>query len=91
MNKFEIKLANGHKIVAELCEYGYEVPPEIAICFQDEHGVAIQDIVLVRAKEIYPCVPDDINIGAEVLLWANENTEDYTDKIQINEYEYKEE
>lgn len=26
MNKLEIKLANGHKIVAELCDYGHEIP-----------------------------------------------------------------
>ena len=52
MNKLEIKLANGHKLVAELYEYfGGEIPPEIAVCIQDENGVALQDIVLVRAKE----------------------------------------
>ena len=50
-NKLEIKLANGHKLVAELCEYGGEIPPEITVYIQDEEGIALQDIVLVRAKE----------------------------------------
>ena len=90
MSKLEIKLANGHKLVAELCEYGDEIPPEIAVCIQDEKGVALQDIVLVRAKEKEISVVDDVNIGAEVLVWADETTEDYTDKFQIDEYNFEE-
>lgn len=91
MNKIEIPLANGHKIVAEFCEYGYELPPEIAICFQDKDGCVFQDIVLVRAKQVPNGVPIDINIGAEVLVWADENNEDYTDRFQIDEYDFEEE
>lgn len=90
MNKLEIKLANGHKLVAELCEYGSEIPPEMAIYIQDEKGVALQDIVLVRAKEKEISIVDDVNVGAEVLVWADETDEDYTDKFQINEYNFEE-
>lgn len=91
MNKIEIPLANGHKIVAELCEYGDKIPPEIAICFQDEDGVGLQDIALIRAKESQPTIIDNVNVGAEVLIWADENDEDYTDKFQIDEYDFEEE
>ena len=91
MNKLEIKLANGHKIVAELCDYDHEIPPEIVVCIQDEEGVALQDIVLVRAKEMRSTVVDNINIGAEVLVWTDENNEDYTHKFRINEHNFEEE
>ena len=88
-NKLEIKLANGHKLVAELCEYGGEIPPELTVYIQDEEGIALQDIVLVRAKEKAISVVDDINVGAEVLVWADETTEDYTDKFQIDEHNFE--
>lgn len=88
-NKLEIKLANGHKLVAELCEYGGEFPPEIFVYIQDGEGVALQDIVLVRAKEKEILVVDDINVGAEVLVWADETTKDYTDKFQIDEHNFE--
>lgn len=91
MNKLEIKLANGHKIVAELCDYGHEIPPEIVVCIQDEEGVALQDIVLIRAKEKEISVVDDVNVGAEVLVWVDENSEDYTHKFRINEHDFEEE
>lgn len=91
MNKLEIKLANGHKIVAELFDYGHEIPPEIVVCIQDEEGVALQDIVLVRAKEKDIGIVDDVNIGTEVLVWADEDNEDYTHKFNIDEHDFKEE
>ena len=67
-NKLEIKLANGHKLVAELCEYGGEIPPEITVYIQDEEGIALQDIVLVRAKEKAISVVDDINLAQKFLF-----------------------
>lgn len=92
MKKLEIKLANGHRLVAELCEYyGGEIPPEIAVCIQDENGVALQDIVLVRAKENESTVVDDKNVGAEVLVWADETDEDYTHRFVIDEHNFEEE
>lgn len=90
-NKLEIKLANGHKLVAELCEYGGENLPEITVYIQDEEGIALQDIVLVRAKEKAISIIDDINVSAEVFVWADETIEDYTDKFQIDEHIFEEE
>lgn len=90
MNKLEIKLANGHKIVAELCDYGHEIPPEIVVCIQDEEGVALQDIVLVRANEKGIGIVDDVNIGTEVLVWVDEDNEDYTHKFKIDELDFGE-
>ena len=86
MNKLEIKLANGHKLVAELCEYVGEIPPEISVYIQDEEGTVLQDIVLVRAKEKEIGVIDTTAVGAEVLVWSDKTNEDYTDKFQIDEY-----
>ena len=86
MNKLEIKLANGHKLVAELCEYVGEIPPEISVYIQDEEGTVLQDIVLVRAKEKEIGVVDTATVGAEVLVWSDKTNEDYTDKFQIDEY-----
>ena len=66
MNKIEIQLSNKHTLVAELCEYGGEIPPEIAVYIQDEMGVILQDIALIREK-----VREDIDVdetGAEVLV-----------------------
>lgn len=87
MNKLEIYLANGHKLVTELCEYGNKIPPEIAICIQDENSIAIQDIVLVRAKQKSLSVVDDTNVGADVLVWADQFDEDYTHKFKIDEWQ----
>ena len=89
MKKIEIQLGNKHTLVAELCEYGGEIPPEIAVYIQDEMGVILQDIALIREK-----VREDIDVdetGAEVLVWADESDEDYTHKFVINEYDFKEE
>ena len=91
MNKLEIKLANGHKLVAELCEYGGWIPPEIAVCIQDEDGVALQAIALVRAKEKETGVVDTVTVGAEVLVWTDETNDGYTDKFKIDEYNFEEE
>ena len=90
MNKLEIKLANGHKLVAELCECGSEIPPEIAVYIQDKEGIVLQDVALVRAKEKEIGVVDTVSVGAEVLVWADETNEDYTDKFKIDEYNFEE-
>ena len=34
-------------------------------------------------------VPRGQNVGAEVLVWADETTEDYTDKFQIDEHNFE--
>lgn len=91
MAKLELKLANGHKLIAELCDSGGDNPPEIAVYIQNNKGVILQDIALVRAKETEPMVVDTENVGAEVLVWADEFTEDYTNRFIINEYNNKEE
>lgn len=89
MKKIEIQLSNKHTLVAELCEYGGEIPPEIAVYIQDEMGVILQDIALIREK-----VRENIDVdetGTEVLVWSDESNEDYTHKFVINEHDFKEE
>ena len=89
MKKIEIQLSNKHTLVAELCEYSGEIPPEIVVYIQDEMGVILQDIALIREK-----VRENINVdetGTEVLVWSDESNEDYTHKFVINEHDFKEE
>lgn len=89
MKKIEIQLNNKHTLVAELCEYGGEIPPEFAVYIQDEMGVILQNIALIREK-----VREDIDVdetGTEVLVWSDESNEDYTHKFVINEHDFKEE
>jgi hypothetical protein len=79
-NRIVIKLSNGKEIVAELCDYDGK-HPEIVICIQ-ENGMAIQDICLVRPHE-----EDDTKNGdVDCLVWADEYSEDYTDKFIIPQY-----
>ena len=91
MAKLELKLANGHKLIAELCDPGGDNPPEIAVYIQNNEGVGLQNVALVRAKETEPAVVDTENVGAEVLVWADEFNEDYTNKFIVNEYNNEEE
>lgn len=88
-DELRISLPNGNYIVAELCKYGSPFPPEIAVCIQDKDGVAIQDIVLVRAtqEDEESGVIKPTNAGAEVLVWGDSNDEDYTHKFEISEVE----
>lgn len=90
MAKLELKLANGHKLIAELCDPGGDNPPEIAVYIQNNEGIGLQNVALVRAKETEPAVVDTEHVGAEVLVWADEFAEDYTAKFIINEYNEEE-
>lgn len=82
MNKLKIKLANGHTLIAELCDYGGEIPPEIVAYVADEDGAVVQDVALVRANKEKP--------GAEILVWADEDYEDYTHRFVVNERQIEE-
>jgi hypothetical protein len=57
---------------------------ELVVFLQDKESKCVtQDIVTVRqAKEGEIPIPDVI----ECVVWADENTEDYTDKFLINRY-----
>ena len=91
MKKIEIQLGNKHTLVAELCEYGGEIPPEFAVYIQDEMGAILQDIALIREKAKEGFVVDNVDVGAEVLVWADKTNEDYTHQFLIDECNYEDE
>lgn len=91
VNRLEIKLSNGHKIVAKLHEYADVIPPEIALDIEDENGIPLQDIAIVRAKEKEGFVVDNVDVSAEVLVWADKTNEDYTHQFLIDECDCEDE
>ena len=93
-NKLIIQLGN-KKIVAEINDNnGPEIPPELCVFLEDEDGVIIQDICLIRphydinnkTKEF-----ETNNDFIDCLVWSDEYSEDYTDKFIISQYIEEEE
>ena len=85
-NKIVIQLNNGKEIVAELCNYDGE-HPEIVVCVQED-GIAVQDICIVRPHENEDFVQEKDSV--DCIVWADEVTENYTDKFCIKLYEEEE-
>lgn len=92
-NRLTIQLGN-KKIVAEIYDNnGPEIPPELCVFLEDEDGVIIQDICLVRPHY-------DINIKTkefeadndfvDCLVWGDSDDEDYTDKFVVGIHEWEE-
>ena len=73
-----IKLANGAEIVCQRYDYDEE-HPEIAVCLWKD-GLVVQDLCLVRPNE-------DNKKDIDVLVWADQYSEDYTHKFIIEQYE----
>ena len=82
-NKIIVPLNNGKSFVAELYNYDGE-HPEICV-FIEVDGAVAQDICIARPHEDKNFVQDRNSI--DVLVWADENNEDYTDGYQINLWE----
>lgn len=86
MNKIRIQLDDNKYLVAEI--YPFSEYKEITLYLSDSDNVVIQDLAMVREKYTYD---GDLNVlreigKYEVLVWANEYSEDYTDRFVINEY-----
>lgn len=82
MNKFEIPLESGHKLVVE--QNTGEFDKEIFIGIDDESGKYIQDLAIVRPT--YKCVKDDIIFGSdkfEILVFGDAGKEDFTEKFTV--------
>lgn len=82
--KITIPLKNGHKLVVEVCDE-LEYSKEIFVGLEDKEGVCYQDIACIRPK------PDDDGEDYqsdlfEVYVYADENSEDYTDSYNIKRY-----
>lgn len=78
----KIKLNDTTNIVAELNEWSDEFPPEICVYLEQndsEYGFIFQDIAIVR----HGLVNDK---AVQVLVYGDENNEDYTDAFEIGIY-----
>lgn len=82
-NKIVIPLDNGKEIVAELCNYDGK-HPELVICIEKD-GLVYQDICLVRPHEGKDFEQEKDSV--DVLVWADENNECFTDEYWINIHE----
>jgi hypothetical protein len=82
-NKIIVPLNDGKSLVAELYNYDGE-HPEICV-FIEDNGAVSQDICIARPHENEKFVQDKNSI--DVIVWADENNEDYTDRYQINIWE----
>lgn len=83
-NEIKIRLNKNTTIVAQLNEWSDIEPAEICICLQDNDGIATQDICLVR-----PNARSNDKDEVEVLVWGDEDSEDYTEEYIIKEYKYE--
>lgn len=83
-NEIKIRLNENTTIVAQLNEWIDTEPAEICIWLQDNDGVAIQDICLVR-----PNARSNDKDEVEVLVWGDEDSEDYTEEYIIKEHKYE--
>lgn len=81
--KIIIDLHNGTKLVAEEgCDSAY--PNEIYIGIMSDGDVFWQDLAVVREKyEISNGEPEYIEDKFEVFVFADEKSEDYTKKFEI--------
>jgi hypothetical protein len=82
-NRIRINLGENLELVAELTNYDGN-HPEISVYIEKDMLIH-QDICLVRPHENEKCVQD--KNGIDVIVWTDENNEDYTDKYQINIWE----
>ncbi len=84
--KIVIDLHNGTKLVAEEgCDSTF--PGEICIGIMDESEVFWQDLAVVRGKyAISNGEPEYIEDKFEVLVYADEKSDDYTKKFEIKRY-----
>lgn len=82
----KISLPNGNYIVAEINNPAPHFPQEMCVYIADKDGCAVQDLVMVRAE--YTTDKGRVNISDDinVLVWADENDEDYTDDFVIPQY-----
>lgn len=82
MNRFEIPLSNGYRLVSE--QNTGEFDKELYVGIKDPSGTYMQDLVIVRPT--YKFKDNSVVFDAdkfEVLLFSDADTEDFTDKFVI--------
>lgn len=86
MNKIRIPLPNGKFLMAE-CDPNSMFDKEIYIGIEDADGSWIQDLAVVRnAYSLENGLTYEPN-KYEVMVYADKDVEDYTDKFVIDQYE----
>ena len=82
MNRIVIPLDNGYKLIAE--QNTGEFDKEFYIGVETETGAYIQDLVIVRPT--YTFKDESVKFDSdkfEMLVFANNESEDYTDKFVV--------
>ena len=87
MDKIRIALPNGCFLTAE-CDKDSPFDKEIYLCIEDKDGSVIQDLAVVRnAYSLEGPGVEWIPNKYEVMVYADKDVEDYTDKFVIGQYE----
>ena len=87
MNRIVIPLDNGYKLVAEQNIHS-EFDKELFVGIETDTGVYHQDLVIIRPT--YKFEDNSVKFDSdkfEMLVFADEKTEDYTDKFTVPLYQ----
>lgn len=87
--KIEVPIGD-KKIVAFINDWHDSLPKEIYISLVDSDGVVVQDICMVR--EHYHCNHNSCEFEIDdslidCMVWADSDSEDYTDEFTISVYD----
>ena len=91
-NKIEIPIGD-KKLVAYINDWEDGLPKEIFISIEDKNNRVIQDICMVREHYHYSPKSEDFEIDSSLVdcrVWADSDSEDYTDEFCIDVYEEEE-
>ena len=92
-NKLVISFGD-KKIVADIIDWGDELPMELAVYLCDKDDYIIQDICLVRGHYEYKKDDGEFKIYKDFidcLVWGDSDDADYTNKYVIGVYKEEEE
>lgn len=82
MDKFIIPLSNGYRLIAE--RNTGEFDKELYVGIEDDTGFYVQDLAIIRPT--YKFKDNDVVFDSdkfEMLIFADEKREDYTDKFIV--------
>lgn len=85
-NRIEIELGDGNKLVAETCPEFTDYK-EIYIGIENTNGLWIQDLAIVRQDYCYSPNIVQKHGSYEILVYGDENQEDYTNRFFVKLYE----
>ena len=87
MNKIEVPLASGYKLIAEQ-NIDSEFNKEIFIGIETDTGAYIQDLAIIRPT--YKYNNNEVVFSSdkfEMLIFGDEKREDFTNKFTVSLYE----